>query len=70
MDERLLNRAARYDAENLVRAVDNVLDGKPFVVGYEEKRADLWPLIKNIEDLMRHPRKNRAILYWLELLGE
>lgn len=69
MYEKLLNSMARYDAENLARAVDKALEGKPFVVGHEEKRADLGLLIKNIEDLMRHPRKNREILYWLGLLG-
>lgn len=43
---------------------------KPFVCGQEEILNDLLSLIDNIEELYNHPRKNRALISFLNMFME
>lgn len=38
---------------------------KPFVVGWEENKKDLQPFIDNIEEILKHPTKNKHLIYLL-----
>ena len=38
---------------------------KPFVVGWEENKKDLQPFINNIEEILKHPTKNKHLIYLL-----
>ena len=41
------------------------LNNKPFSVGWEKNTADLTGFIDNIEDVLKHPRKNKMLNYLL-----
>lgn len=38
---------------------------KPFVVGWEENKKDLQPFIDNVEEILKHPTKNKHLIYLL-----
>ena len=41
------------------------LNNKPFSVDWEKNTADLTGFIDNIEDVLKHPRKNKMLSYLL-----
>ena len=41
------------------------LNNKPFTVEWEKNTADLTGFIDNIEDVLKHPRKNKMLNYLL-----
>ena len=41
------------------------LNNKPFSVDWEKNTADLTDFIDNIEDVLKHPRKNQKIIFLL-----
>ena len=41
------------------------LNNKPFSVDWEKNTADLTGFIDNIEDVLKHPRKNQKLIYLL-----
>lgn len=38
---------------------------KPFVVGWEENKKDLQPFVDNVEEILKHPTKNKHLIYLL-----
>lgn len=41
------------------------LNNKPFSIGWEKNTSDLTGFIDNIEDVLKHPRKNKMLNYLL-----
>ena len=41
------------------------LNNKPFSVDWEKNTADLTDFIDNIEEVLKHPRKNKMLNYLL-----
>lgn len=41
------------------------LNNKPFSIGWEKNTSDLTSFIDNIEDVLKHPRKNKMLNYLL-----
>ena len=63
--------AAKDVAKALVTATDRLETGKPFVPGWQEKKkTEIKDLESEIKELMKHPRKNKHLLYFLGRLKE
>lgn len=43
---------------------------KPFIPGWEDVTKDMTELIDNIEELYKHPRKNKALINYLNMFVE
>ena len=41
------------------------LNNKPFSISWEKNTSDLTGFIDNIEDVLKHPRKNKMLNYLL-----
>ena len=65
--EDLLRTRATEIAHMLVNLTNEQkeLNNKPFIVGWEENTQDLTGFIDNIEDILKHPRKNQKLIYLL-----
>lgn len=65
--EDLLRTRATEIAHMLVNLTNEQkeLNNKPFIVGWEENTKDLTSFIDNIEDILKHPRKNKMLNYLL-----
>lgn len=65
--EDLLRTRATEIAHMLVNLTNEQkeLNNKPFSVDWEKNTADLTGFIDNIEDVLKHPRKNKMLNYLL-----
>ena len=65
--EDLLRTRATEIAHMLVNLTNEQkeLNNKPFIVDWEENTKDLTSFIDNIEELFKHPRKNKMLNYLL-----
>ena len=65
--EDLLRTRATEIAHMLVNLTNEQkeLNNKPFSVDWEKNTADLTSFIDNIEDVLKHPRKNKMLSYLL-----
>lgn len=65
--EDLLRLRATEIAHMLVNLTNEQkeLNNKPFSVDWKKNTADLTGFIDNIEDVLKHPRKNKMLNYLL-----